>query len=86
MTAVIRPVWVPSTRAQRDALVKVAKAGLAARRAEREMWEAIIEARDLGVPDEELCRQSKASRATLNRHFGSRTHPRRPDWWGRPVE
>jgi hypothetical protein len=35
-------------------------------------WQAILEARNAGVPDEPLCDKTGFSRATLNRRYGTR--------------
>lgn len=36
-------------------------------------WQAILAAREAGVPDEVICERTGWSRATLNRKFGPRT-------------
>lgn len=58
------------------AAVKAAeKSDEASRRAEQvkdDAWQAILEARNAGVPDDLLCKQTGFSRATLNRRFGTR--------------
>lgn len=35
-------------------------------------WQAILAARNAGVPDDLLCKQTGFSRASLNRKFGAR--------------
>jgi hypothetical protein len=35
-------------------------------------WQALLAARNGGVPDDLLCKQTGFSRATLNRRFGTR--------------
>lgn len=83
MATVIRPMWSAETDEQRQALADAIRAANAAKkakqaadRAEEVMWAAIVKARGLGVPDEPLCRDTGASRATLNRKFGTRSEPR----------
>ncbi|MET0423609.1 MAG: hypothetical protein ABW046_07035 [Actinoplanes sp.] len=61
------------------AAVKAAeKSDEAARRAEQTKdaaWQAILEARNSGVPDDLLCKRTGFSRATLVRKFGNRPAP-----------
>ncbi len=59
-----------------DAAIEAArKSDEAKRRAEADKdaaWQAILTARNGGVPDDLLCKQTGFSRATLNRKFGTR--------------
>lgn len=78
MTAVPRPV-TKLTDDQRKLLAEAIKAAAESDRAEREAeqikdaaWQAILAARNAGVPDDLLCKQTGFSRATLNRKFGTR--------------
>lgn len=86
MATMIRPTWSAETDEQRKALAEAVRAANAAKkakqaadRAEEAMWAAIVNARGLGVPDEPLCRETGASRATLNRKYGTRSEPRSPE-------
>jgi hypothetical protein len=72
VSTVIRPTWSPETDEQRRALAKAIKLAQQAAKADAAMWEAIVEARNLGVPDTLLCDETGQSRATLNRRFGKR--------------
>ncbi|WP_213002675.1 hypothetical protein [Winogradskya consettensis] len=57
------------------AITAAQKSDEAARQAkaiEEAAWDAIITARNAGVPDDLLCKQTGFSRATLNRKFGKR--------------
>ncbi len=83
MRTVIRPTWTAENEEQRKALAAAVRAADAARKAEQAaqkaedaMWTAILKARAAGVPDEPLCRETGASRATLNRKFGTRSEPK----------
>ncbi len=83
MTAVPRPV----TRLTDEQQVLFEKAKKVAADAKKmsedaeaktqEAWEAIVEARAGGVPDELLCDETGFSRATLNRRFGKRPEPQK---------
>jgi 2-methylcitrate dehydratase PrpD len=80
---VIRPTWTAESEEQRKALAAAVRAAEAARKAEQAakkaedaMWAALLRARAAGVPDEPLCRETGASRATLNRKFGTRSGPK----------
>jgi hypothetical protein len=68
---VIRPTFTP-TAEQRDAIDRAKRLALLVSDAEANMWAAIREARELGVPDVKLCNETGQSRATLNRKFGPR--------------
>lgn len=71
----IRPTWTPTTDIQRRAIADAIQRAEAAARAEKLMWDAILEARELDVPDTVLCERTGVSRATLNRKFGPRRTP-----------
>lgn len=82
MTTMIRPTWTAESDEQREALAAAVKAARehdrAVRRAaetEAAMWEAIVKAREVDVPDTTLCDRTGQSRATLNRKFGRRSSP-----------
>jgi hypothetical protein len=70
---VIRPTWSPETDEQRKALARAVRLAQQFEKAEAAMWEAIVEARKLGVPDVPLMDATGQSRATLNRRYGPRT-------------
>lgn len=72
MTRVIRPTWTPETDEQRQLLADAVRLARKAEQAERAMWLGILRARLADVADETLCEQAGASRATLNRRYGSR--------------
>lgn len=85
MPTVIRPMWEPKTAEQVLAASVAVLAGEAALAAERTMWLKVIEAREMGVADEYLCKRVPGvSKTTLNRLFGPRGSGRRPDWWDSP--
>ena len=73
MPAVIRPTWSPENDEQRKALAKAVRLAQQFEKIEAAMWEAIVEARNLGVPDVPLTDATKQSRATLNRRYGARS-------------
>jgi hypothetical protein len=75
VSTMIRPTWSPETDEQRRALAAAVKAAQQFAKAEAAMWAAIVEARNLGVPDTLLCDETGQSRATLNRRFGKRGDP-----------
>lgn len=71
LTAVNRPAY--SGNAEQNSLLAAAvqATGEADAKVERG-WEAILRARDAGVPDKVICERTGWSRATLNRKFGPR--------------
>jgi hypothetical protein len=78
VATMIRPAWSPETDEQRRALAKAIKRAQLAAKADAAMWEAIVEARNVGVPDTLLCDETGQSRATLNRKFGARSTANSP--------
>jgi hypothetical protein len=73
VSTVIRPTWSPENDDQRKALAKAVRLAEAYEKAESAMWAAIVEARNLGVPDVPLTDATRQSRATLNRRYGPRS-------------
>ncbi len=72
MPTMIRPSWVAETEEQRRAYAEAVRLSRLFKKAEEDMWAAIVKATLLGVPDEPLMRDTGQSRATLNRRYGSR--------------
>lgn len=73
MPTVIRPTWIPANNEQRRLLAEARRKAAIAKRAEEEMWAAILTARNADVPDTVLCEETDQSRATLNRRYGARS-------------
>lgn len=78
MTAVPRPV-TKLTDEQGKLLAEAIKAAKESNRAQKQAaeikdhaWQAILAARNAGIPDDLICKQTGFSRATLNRKFGTR--------------
>lgn len=72
MPTMIRPAWTAETPEQAQALAEATQLADLARQHETAMWEAILKARNLGVPDTIICAKTGQSRATLNRRHGPR--------------
>lgn len=78
MTVVPRPITKLTDEQQRllaaavEAARKSKEADRAAEQLKADAWQAILAARNAGVPDEPLCDETGFSRATLNRRFGTR--------------
>lgn len=78
MLAVPRPITKLTDEQRRllDVAVRAANEKHDAKRLAGELeyaaWQRIVEARKAGVPDDLLCRETRFSRATLNRLFGKR--------------
>ena len=72
MSSVARPGWKAETDEQRRALADAVSQARRAKQADEAMWQAVVAARELGVPDSVICKASGVSRATLNRKFGKR--------------
>ena len=71
MTTVPRPI-TKLTDEQRRLLAAAVESAQNFRDAEQRAWDAALDARKAGVPDEMLCDETGLSRATLNRKFGPR--------------
>jgi hypothetical protein len=67
------PTRVDRTVDQAPILAKLRASAERARELEKEAWEAILIARQAGVPDVMLCEKTQISRSTLNRKFGPRS-------------